>query len=276
MQYKYKVVIGVPSWGRQSPDFWQPAMVTAGNLHKFGIELVDVLSARSMSTDNNRNAIVEGFRQSKADWLAWWDADNAQHLSWIHRLLEGQRELSGGIYFRRSLGEPTPVAYLRGKDGRYSPISGYTRGEILPVDAAGMNCVLTHRSVYEAIEKQYEQYITSWGARVLIHEDDIQGHILDNDRDVTDDQVIDGQWRVRLRPMPHRKDGEDTFPFFRQEYNRTEDFPFWEAAQRSGFQMWLDTSIECKHYADVGIDGSHYRDWIKKQIELGEWDNGQS
>lgn len=272
---KHKICIGVPSWGRQSPDFWQPFAMEASILHKFNIELLDVLSARSMSTDNNRNSIVEAFLKTGADWLAWKDADNSQAITWIPRLLEAQRPLSGGIYFKRSLEGPEPIAYLRGADGRYSTIKGYTRGSIIPVDASGMNATLIHRSVFEEIQRQYEQYITTWGARYLIHQDDIQGYIMDNDADVTDNQVIDGQLRIRLRPMPHRADGVDTFPFFRQEYNRTEDFPFWEAAQRAGFQMWIDTVIECKHWADVGIDGSHYRDWIKRQIAKGEWENGK-
>lgn len=268
---KHKVSLGIPSWGTQSPDFWQPAIAEAAQLYKYDIELVEVISARSMSTDNNRNEIVSQFLASRAEWLAWKDTDNSQPISWIPRLLDGDRPLSGGIYFRRDLGRPEPIAYQRGPDGRYKPISGYTRGEIIPVDAAGMNCTLVHRTVYETIQKHFEQYITTWGSRFVIHEDDIQGYILDNASDITDNQVIDGQLRIRLRPLPHREDGEDTFPFFRQEYNRTEDMPFYEDAQRVGYQMWLDTIIECKHYADVGVDGSHYREWIKEQIKKGEW-----
>ena len=271
MTLEHKLIIGIPAWGTQSADFWQPAMMEASRLYKYGIDLLDVAVARSMSTDNNRNEIVDQFLQSKADWLAWLDTDNSQQLTWIPRLLEGKKEASGGIYFRRDPDRPTPIAYLRQPDGRYQTIPGYIRGNIIPVDAGGMNATLFHRSVFEEIQKNYELFITDWGAKWIVHIDDIQGHVMDDDQDVTDNQLIDGQLRIRLRKIPHNPDGKDTFPFFRQEFNRTEDMPFFEALQRVGFQHWIDTSIECKHYTDVGIDGSHYREWIANQIKEGKW-----
>lgn len=267
-----KIVLGIPTWGQQSPDFWQPAIMAASHLYKFNIELVNVAVARSMSVDNNRNEIVSAFLASDAEWLAWQDADNSNPLAWIPRLLENGHLLSGGIYFRRDLNKPTPIAYLRGDGGRYAPIKGYTKGEIIPVDAGGMNCTLMHRSIFEEIEKQYTRYLSDDGEVWIIHDDDIQGYASPSDFDDTDGQLIDGQLRLRMRSMPY-VEHKEVFPFFRQRYNRTEDMPFFEAAKRCGFQMWIDTSIECKHFADVGVDGSHYREWIKDQIKKGEWAN---
>jgi hypothetical protein len=266
-----KIMLGIPTWGTQSPDFWQPAIMQAANLYRFGIELVDVAVARSMSTDNNRNEIVKQFLASDAEWMAWQDTDNSQPMVWIPRLLEGERPLSGGIYFRRDLGRPTPIAYLRGEGGRYSTIKGYVPGEIIPVDAGGMNATLMHRSVFEEIEKNYTQFLTPWGARFTVHDEDIDGYVSPTDIADDDNRVVNGQLRIRLRPMPYTKE-KDVFPWFSQEHNRTEDMPFYEMAQRVGFQMWIDTSIECKHYADVGVDGSHYREWIREQIKNGEWE----
>lgn len=274
---KHKIAIAVPVWGNQSPDFWQPAIVEATKLHKFNIEVADVLISRSMSVDNNRNEIVKQFKKLKADWLVFIDADNANPVTWIPRLLEtataGDRLMVGGIYFRRDMDRPTPIAYFRQDDGRYQTIPGYTRGSIIPVDAGGMNATVIHRSVFDQIEKNYLQLITDWGARWVVHVDDVEGMILDDATAPDDNKVVDGQLRVRLREMPHNPDGPDTFPFFRQEFNRTEDMPFFENAQRVGIQHWIDTSVECYHLAEVGIGSDHYLDWIKKQIEKGEWDN---
>ena len=268
-----KIMIGVPSWGTQSPRFWQPAMMEVANLYKFGIELVDVANSESMSVDNNRNSIVSMFRKSAAEYLLWWDTDNSMPLSFIPRLLEHKKPLVGPIYFKRSFEFPEPIAYLRQPDGRYQSIPGYRRGEIIRVDAAGMNGLLVHRDVFDEIERNYEILISSWGAMFTVHKDDIQGDILDDVTEVTDNQVIDGQYRIRLYKPPYRADGPDTFPFFQQERNRTEDMPFFEMAARCGIRMFIDTSIECDHYKEEGVNGTHYREWIRHQIEIGAWED---
>ncbi len=265
---KHKIVLGVPSWGLQSPDFWQPAMIEASRLWKYDIELLDVAVARSMSVDNNRNLVAHKFLETKADWIAWLDTDNSQDLTWIPRLLEQKKEAVGGIYFRRSLDRPTPIAYYRQPDGRYETIPGYRRGAIIPVDAGGMNATLFHRSVFEEMEKQYEVFLTPWGANFAVHEDDIDGSVYNDDSSPTDNKVVNGIYHIRLKAVT---DPEHGFPFFRTEYGRTEDMPFFEQLQRVGFQHWIDTSIECKHYTDVGVDGSHYREWIKAQIAEGKY-----
>lgn len=272
-----KIAIGVPVWGNQSPDFWQPSLVEVSKLHKFNIQIEDVLISRSMSVDNNRNEIVKQFKKTNAEWLVWIDADNANPITWIPRLLEvakaGGRLMVGGIYFRRDLGRPTPIAYLRQDDGRYKTIPGYKKGEIIPVDAGGMNATVMNRSVFDKIEANYMQLITDWGARWVVNVEDIEGMISDDATAPDDNRVVDGQMRVRLRELPYNPDGPDTFPFFRQEFNRTEDMPFFENAQRIGIQHWIDTSVECHHLAEVPVGPEHYKEWINDQIRKGEWKN---
>lgn len=266
-----KIVLGIPLWGQQDSQFWKPLIQESANLWRDNIELIDVMDSKSMSTDNNRNRITDDFLASRAEYIAWVDTDNDQGVGWIARLLEHKKPIVGGVYFRRDFDLPTPIAYHRRDNGRYSTIPGYTRGEIIPVDASGMNCMLVHRSVFEKIRGQYQMFITDSGRILTVHRDDIEGNVLDDAFDPTDGKVVDGQMRIRLRKPPHKKDGPYTFPYFAQEYNRSEDFVFYESVKRVGEQIYLDTSIECNHHTFQPVDGSHFRTWIRNQKLKGLW-----
>lgn len=260
-----KISIGVPLWGRQDSEYWKPLALTTANLWRENIELIDIIDSKSMSVDNNRNNIVHDFLASRSEYLAWTDTDNDQSIAWIARLLEGRREVSGGIYFRRSFERPTPIAYMRQEDGRYQTIPGYTRGEIIRVDASGMNCMLMHRSVFDKIRGQHSVFLDENGRKMLVHNDRIEGAVSDTYIAEDDNLLVDGQLRLRLRRPPHNPDGPEVFPYFRTEFNRSEDFAFYEALALVGIPIKLDTSIECNHHSFKPVNGSHFREWMRYQ-----------
>lgn len=250
-----KVCLGIPSYGPQPPDWWVPFSKMVSVLHKQDIEIVDVIQHGSMMTDNNRNAIVRKFLDTEADWLFWVDADNQNPLGAVRSLLDAagsDRTLVCGLYYLKQ--DPTsPVAYRKVEDGRYDPIQGWRPGEIISIDAAGMNCVLSRRSVYEDIDKNFVPLQVMHGGLIAVHKDDIEGDVFEGTMEDTDNKVVDGvlHWRVF-------QTDRDT-PFFSLGYGRTEDFDFFEKAARCGHQLWCDTRVEAGHLRYEAVSGADYR-----------------
>jgi hypothetical protein len=253
-----KVCIGVPAYGSQPPDWWQPLVRTAYELRDAGIELVGPYDASSMMVDRNRNEIARKFLETDAEWLYWMDADNPLVLGALPRLLDTQRHLVTGLYISRS-GDPKTIAYNRLEDGTYESLRHWRRGEIIPIDSAGLGCCLTHRSVYEEFDAKYVALQREAGGIVAVHIDDIQGDVFDGVIDENDGKVVDGVWRRRLRQPTSKTD----VPFFALEYGRTEDMWFFEHTARLGFQLWLDTSVEVAHLTTHKRTVSEYFEWMR-------------
>lgn len=237
-----RVSIGIPAYGKQDKDWWGPLVKQAAELHKQDIELVDLLVMGSMMTDVSRNYIVEDFLETNSEWLQWIDADNIHKIGSIRRLLDTQKSLVTGVYTKRN-DKGDIVAYFANGEGEYQPVEGFTSGEIFPVDSAGMGGCLVHRSVFEDIKRNYSLFDMTIGGVIAIHNDDIQGDVFDSAVDETDNRVIDGQFRLRLRSPIKEK----VFPFFMLGFGRTEDYGFYEMAARCGHKLWMDTSVEIGH-----------------------------
>jgi len=256
-----KVFFGIVSYGTQSSSFWVPLTITAALLHKYDIAFTGISNGKSMRADCSRNSVVQSFLKSKADWLMWIDSDNTIPLGGIRRLLDNQKEFITALYFLKQ--EPhTPIAYWKNKRGSYNPISGWTRGEIIPVDAAGMGACLTHRSVYEDIQKQCEVVQKQNGRIMILHKSVISGKIPE----------------MPLHKTPSLKNGiykeyvckpnfdYGLFPYFQFEYNRSEDMLFYDIAAECGHKAWADTSVECDHLSEWSIDGEVFRKHVKKTL----------
>lgn len=249
-----KVSIGIPAYGHQSKDWWGPLVRQAAELYKLNIELVNLHVVGSMMTDVSRNHIVDDFLKSDSEWLRWLDADNVDKIGSLRRLLDTHKTLVTGIYTKRNeSGEA--IAYFATPDGEYETVSGYTPGEIFPIDAAGMGGCLVHRSVFEDIQANYRMFDLAGGGVVTVHRDDVQGDVFDDALDSTDGMVIEGALRLRLR-QPRRK---KPFAFFMLQFGRTEDYGFFEMAKRSGHQLWLDTGVEIGHLGEKNYTPEHFR-----------------
>jgi len=271
MGTKAKVAFGIPTYGNQHPTWWVPFIRQVGLLHTYDIEFIDVFQHGTMRTDGNRNRIARQFLESEAEWLYWVDADNVNPIASIRRLLDtagDTRTIVSGIYYTKEK-NPIPVVYVHAANGRYRPLTQWERGEIIRVDAAGMNCCLMHRSVLEDIDKNYVSLRIGIGGDIAVHRDDIEGDTFQEAGDLTDNKVIDGQFRFRVFTPTEQVH----VPFFELRFGRTEDMNFFEKAQRVGHQLWLDTSVECGHLKEMQVDGKDYREgnnsrhWVR---ETGE------
>lgn len=253
-----RVAIGVPYFGPQEASWWSNLVNMVGSLHAQGIDYTGLILSGAMATDHNRNAIVADFLVTDADWLFWIDADTMVPNGCLPRMLALGKTMVSGLYYGKG-GEHPPIAYFRRPDGAYQPmdvLTGWERGEILPVDACGMGCMLTHRSVFEDIMNAYIVYQRAGGGLTCIHREDIKGEVKASTRSPNDGKVRKGQLFERLIPPTVEV---IKFPFFALEFGRTEDMWFFELARRVGHKPWLDTSLECGHLHPHAFTGEDYR-----------------
>lgn len=222
------------------------------------IEYHGLIASGAMTADHSRNLIADDFLNTSAEWLFWIDSDTLVPAGALSRLLALGKTLASGLYFGKNPPHP-PIAYYRNAgDGTYMPIDRmekWEKGEILPVDAVGMGCVLTHRSVFEDIKANFRMLQLMDGGITVVHNSDLVGALEKNGK--SDGKVIRGQYRQRLM--------EPTitnlrFPFFMIGNLRTEDIHFFDIARRAGHKVWLDTSIECGHLRPVPLTGKDYRE----------------
>lgn len=244
---KHTLAMGVAYGGTQSPEFWGPMTAMAANFHKIDVEYVGVYYAGSLMVDGNRNNIVTGFLEGDAEWLLWIDTDMSYKLGAIKRLLDMRKTLCSGVYVGKQ--EPnTNIAYRRTANMRYRPVSefeDYYKGEIIPIDMAGMGFCLSHRSVYEDMKKEFTVLMDADAQYHPIQNGKIHGDVSATAKHPFDGEIHKGQLRVRMRPLDHPL---VFWPWFQMRHGKTEDVPFFENAAKAGHKAWLDTSLEAKHF----------------------------
>src|SRR5687768_17941506 len=115
-----------------------------------------------------------------------------------------------------------------------------------------MECMLTHRSVFEDFQKAYKVFQTEGGGIHLVHKEDvIQPSPYDYVHGTTDGHYLHQRvFEPRLNDL--------RFPFFMVEHVRTEDMFFFEKVARVGHKPVLDTSVECSHLRWDGFSGADY------------------
>lgn len=252
---KPRISIGLPFYGSFSGEFTgQTLGLVADVARKF--ELIDIISCGAMTADHNRNSIVRDFLKSNAEWLFWIDSDTLVPIGAVDRLLAHGRTLVSGLYYGKNPPHPT-IAYTI-YNGAFRPLDkerSWEKGEIIEVDACGMGCMLTHRSVFEDILAAYKVFQIPGGGLVVVHKDDLLGDFTTGHEH--DGKVYRGQLRLRL--MEPTLDNPP-FPFFMVEHIRTEDMFFFDLARRVGHRPVLDTSVECGHLRWKPFTGKDYRD----------------
>lgn len=263
MPKKPKLSIGIPAYGPQDALFWQPLADMIGHLNEY-VEYKDLLVLGTSNTDINRNKLTQTFLESDSEWLWWIDADNPPAVDAIARLLAVGSELVSGLYYGGTVqgGEHDPIAYIRRPDGSYYPLDDvyqWERGEIVPVDAVGMGCFLTHRSVYENIEENFEMVQALNGWIFTLHKDDTSG--IPDEYDAKKLHPYANKIKKGTYHLPVFKPTINlaTFPHFQCQFTRTEDFVFCENVKRLGYSIQLDTSVEVAHVKSGMITGGDYR-----------------
>jgi hypothetical protein len=256
-----KVFFGVISYGPQPGSFWLPYSNMLALLGSYDIAYMGQSNGKSMRADGNRNQVVQSFLKTKADWLMWIDADNVIPLGGIRRLLDTQKTLVTGLYYIK-VPPHDPVAFERTSAGTFKTIKGWSRGEIVPVDMAGMGACLSHRSVFEDIKKQCVVVQKSNGGIFAFHKDRIYGKpILEKPKYMLP-SIVDGTYKENVF-IPNHDYGP--FPYFDFGFGRSEDVLFYELASQCGHKAWCDTSVECNHInTEWTIGGEQYRDEVKR------------
>ena len=252
-----KVSIGIPFYGGVPAEWWTQMMQFSAAISKT-VELRDIITCGTMTADHSRNLIAGDFLKSDSEWLFWIDSDTQVPVGALERMIAHGKTLVSGLYYGKNDPHP-PIAYYK-FNGAYQPIDKATKwekGEIIPVDSAGMGCMLTHRSVFEDIRDSFRVFQIPGGGIVTTHKDDVYLDDKVADTDVYDGKIVNGQLRIRLT--------EPTlvnlrFPFFMIDHLRTEDIHFFELAERVGHRLYLDTSVECGHLRNVAFTGKDYRD----------------
>lgn len=260
MVSKPVISIGVPFYGSFSGE-WTTQMLQFVSIASKEFELREVITMGAMTADHSRNAITADFLKSNAEWLFWVDSDTLVPVGALERLLAHGRTLVSGLYYGKNPPH-MPIAYYI-HNGAYTPIDNeikWEKGEIIPIDAPGMGCMLTHRSVFEDIQKNYEVYQMPGGGIWPIYKNDILGDVETTEGQKShehDGKVYKGQLRLRLRKptLAGLK-----FPFFIVDHLKTEDMFFFELAAKVGHKPVLDSSVECGHLRLDPFGGKNYRD----------------
>jgi hypothetical protein len=223
---------------------------------------------RQSMTDANRNHIVginaygmdreDGFMYSPAEWVFWMDDDTVPPRGTIKKLLDLRREMVAGMYFLG--GAPhNPLAYVRTEEGFYRPMYKYTYGSLVQVDAVGMGCTLIHKDVYRKIMASHEVFQRPNASLIPVPKAavGVDPYAPQYDRThVVNDTLI----------MPLTKPGEDdtrAWPFYAMEYGRTEDLHFGELCANAGVPIFIDTTINCKHWKTKNVDYQTYRKYVE-------------
>lgn len=254
---KVKISLGLPSYGGLSAEWTTQALQFTAHLAKEH-DLMDIISVGVMTADHSRNMIVDEFLKTTSEWLFWIDSDTIVPVGAVNRMLGHGRTLVSGLYYGKNPPH-NPIAYTR-YNGAFQALDQerrWEKGEIISVDAVGMGCMLTHRSVFEDIKKNYTVYQIPGGGVQPIHNNDVLGDVKAEETHEHDGKVYKGQWRVRLRPSTLNN---LRFPFFMVDHIRTEDMFFFDLARRVGHTPVLDTSVECSHLRFNGFSGKDYRD----------------
>lgn len=245
-----RLSLGIPCYGAQEGKWWGQLAKNVAHLAKT-VDLVSILVADSMATDHNRNLIAEEFLKTDAEWLFWIDADTIVPQGGIERLLSTGKDFISGLYYAKHPPH-NPIAYYNHLNA-YKSIDHegrtWERGEIIEVDTCGMGCMLTHRSIFEAIKANYTVKQEVGGGMIIVHNDDIKvGSVSEIGVTPTSitRELIDPEIEVR-------------YPFFALEHGRTEDIWFTEKAKRLGFKLFVDTSVECGHLYPRAFEGKDYR-----------------
>lgn len=256
---KSSLSLGLPYYGTMTGEWTGQMLQFVAKLAQV-VELRDIIMSGNMTADHNRNMIADDFLKTDAEWLFWVDSDTLPPVGAVERLLAVGKTLVSGTYYGKNPPH-NPIAYFV-HNGAFTPIDkirAWEKGELIPVDAVGFGCMLTHRSVFEDIRENYEVFQIPGGGVVPIHKKNLIGNVETKDGvgwHEHDGKVYKGQLKLRLKKPTIEG---LRFPYFMVEHLRTEDMFFFDLAKSVGHTPVLDTSVECGHLRMEPYRGADYR-----------------
>lgn len=161
-----RLFIGIPTKG---PVDMQWALAFASLIRNIPPHVLSLNSAPAV--DWARNALVETFLGTTCEWFLWLDSDVMPPPDAFAKLSAKQMPIVSAVYRARNVSFATqsmwPVVggYFDRQviDGHETLVvkevaGGWKPGEVIPVDAVGMGCVLMHRRVIEALDPPWFNY----------------------------------------------------------------------------------------------------------------------
>jgi hypothetical protein len=287
-----RVDIGIACNKNQEKEWWARVVPELLRVAAEGrVELGQFIAIGSALTDHNRNHIVGHFLEGEGEAIWWIDDDVVPPAGTLEALVGLDVDIAAGVYFLRK--PPcNPVVYARREDGFYRPLWEYQQGEIITADSVGMGCTLIRRCVYERIQEQYVLFRrVRNGTVVLVHRDDVvetrkvarqvrrqAGKVLRRGAR-GEGRGTGGGGRGEglgargsaylLEELVGPVEAPEVWPFYALEYGRTEDHFFCEMARRVGFEIVVDTGIECQHWGCQPVTGKSFREMREWQREQG-------
>ncbi|MDO8428757.1 MAG: hypothetical protein Q7S92_06110, partial [Candidatus Diapherotrites archaeon] len=113
---------------------------------------LDVITVDGLAKDLTRNGIIDTFLSSKSEYLFFLSTDTIFPADTIDLLMKSEKDIISALTFTNRKVRPT---FLMKKDGKYSVVEKIENmGQVLEVDAVGMDCYLIKKEVFEKIDKK--------------------------------------------------------------------------------------------------------------------------
>lgn len=117
-------------------------------------EIKSAVTLDALYVDFNRNIIARDALQKKADYMFWLDSDMVVDGDAILRLMEHDKDIVSGLYFKKR--DLLPVMYVR-RGNLYESLREWEK-TIFRADAVGMGCVLIKSQVFRSIKPPWFVY----------------------------------------------------------------------------------------------------------------------
>lgn len=181
MAIKREVSIAIPIAQLVDPKTLQSMMSLCAYSVAHGIKINHIGVTERCMIDDARNTLTEAFLRTPTEWLFWMDSDMTFPPDTLVKLFDAAEQkdakLVTGVYYQR-LGMNYPCLWTRGEvtesgevTGEGDPRSKYNKylasfaiihpdkKELFKVHSAGFGCVLSHRSIYEVMERPWFRFL---------------------------------------------------------------------------------------------------------------------
>jgi len=217
---------------------------------------------------HSRNSCTDAFLKSSLEWALWIDDDmvvpfgNANwyraYTGWsrypdpfagfnaIDRLMSHQKSLVGGVYFGK---HPTghPVYNEGSRPAEADMIRSGPRDEIKPTRWVGTGCLLTHRTIFEDIERKFPllaRGADAKGGQWFTSSEHMAMEGIRRTRDMLSDGPMTAEKSVRAYEMLEGIAAESRT---KSTLGMGEDVQFCIRATESGHQPFIDLGLVCGH-----------------------------
>ncbi len=230
---------------------------------------------------HSRNSCADEFLKSEFDWALWLDSDmippigNAQWfrmntgwsdfpewsagLNTIDRLMAHNKPLVGGLYFGRhkfsapvySEGASHPDAAEHASKGPHN--------EVRPCRWIGTGCLLTHRSVFEAIEKRFPNLrrgADGKGGQWFSSSEHKAMDYLRLIRETCENGPLDGSKAHKIYEMAIAAEADAKA---NSSLGMGEDVSFSVRAREAGIQPYVDLGLVCGHIGSYVYGPKDYK-----------------